>query len=117
MKKLASTIAIARWLEKKQEWYQQELIAQQNLRHIERAKLENLLHQLRNPLTALRTFSKLLIKRFLPEEKDRSIAKSMLRESERLQELLEQFEAETEVLDPRYFKNDFGAFIGIRLWQ
>jgi signal transduction histidine kinase len=98
IEKIASTIAIARWLERRQEWYKQELINQQNLRHLERAKLEDLLHQLRNPITALRTFSKLLIKRFLPEEKNRSIADSMLRESDRLQELLEQFEAEN--LDP-----------------
>lgn len=99
IEKIANTIAIARWLERRQQWYKQELITQQNLRHIERARLENLLHQLRNPLTALRTFSKLLIKRFLPEEKDRSIANSMLRESDRLQELLEQFENETEFND------------------
>jgi signal transduction histidine kinase len=98
VEKIARTIAIARWLERRQEWYKQELINQQNLRHLERAKLENLLHQLRNPITALRTFSKLLIKRFLPEEKESSISNSMLRESDRLQELLEQFEAEN--LDP-----------------
>jgi signal transduction histidine kinase len=50
---------------------------------------------LRNPLTALRTFGKLLLKRFANAEDDRLIVEGMLRESDRLQQLLESFESET----------------------
>ncbi|NBD32645.1 MAG: histidine kinase, partial [Cyanobacteria bacterium] len=56
----------------------------------QRDHLDDILHQLRNPLMALRTFGKLLLKRFQPEddEKKRSLAENMMRESERLQQLL-----------------------------
>jgi signal transduction histidine kinase len=43
-------------------------------------------------LTAIRTFGKLLIKRLNPDERDRSIANSIVRESDRLQELLQHLE-------------------------
>ena len=53
--------------------------------------LDSLLHQFRNPLTALRTFGKLLMKRLQPGDKNREVATSIVRESERLQELLQKF--------------------------
>lgn len=63
------------------------------------------MHQLRNPLTALRTFSKLLLKRLLPEDRNRQVAQSLLRESDRLQDLVQEFEGslapiETSTLSP-----------------
>jgi signal transduction histidine kinase len=96
VEEIASTLAIARFLELQYQWTQEQLVAQQNLRRIEHDRLDDLLHQLRNPLTALRTFSKLLIKRLLPEDRNLSVAKSILEQSDRFQELLQQFEAETE---------------------
>ncbi|WP_371357188.1 histidine kinase dimerization/phospho-acceptor domain-containing protein, partial [Hydrocoleum sp. CS-953] len=54
--------------------------------------MHNILHQLKSPLTALRTFGKLLLKRFLPEDKNWNIANSILRESDRLRELIEQID-------------------------
>ena len=48
------------------------------------------MHQLKSPLTAVRTFGKLLLKRLLPEDKNHKIADGILRESDRLQELLQQ---------------------------
>jgi signal transduction histidine kinase len=94
IEKIAQTLAIARWLDHSYQWYQEQLAKQQNLRRIEQNRLDDLLHQLRNPLTALRTFSKLLIKRLLPGDRNQSVAKGILRESDRLQELLQQFETE-----------------------
>jgi len=52
-----------------------------------------LLHQFRNPLTALRTFGKLLVKRLNPNDANRSVVDSIIRESDRLQELLKQLDA------------------------
>ena len=91
---IAKSLAIARFLERQSQWYQEELTKQQNLYNWEQDRTDDLFHQLRNPLTALRTFSKLLLKRFLPESRERSIAESILRESDRLADLLQQFETE-----------------------
>ncbi|WP_371357189.1 sensor histidine kinase, partial [Hydrocoleum sp. CS-953] len=59
--------------------------------------MHNILHQLKSPLTALRTFGKLLLKRFLPEDKNWNIANSILRESDRLRELIEQIDKTVDV--------------------
>ncbi len=93
---IAKSLAIARFLERQSQWYREELTRQQNLYNWEQDRTDDLLHQLRNPLTALRTFSKLLLKRFLPKSRERSIAESILRESDRLADLLQQFETELE---------------------
>jgi signal transduction histidine kinase len=100
IEKIAQTLAIACLLDRRQEWYQEQLSEQQAMRRIERDRLDNLLHQLRNPLTALRTFSKLLLKRLLPEDPNRLAAQGILRESDRLQELLQEFEEDLEALAP-----------------
>ncbi|MCC0179342.1 GAF domain-containing sensor histidine kinase [Waterburya agarophytonicola K14] len=95
VEEIARTLAIARFLELQYHWTQQELTIQENLRRIERDRLDNLIHQLRNPLTAFKTFSKLLIKRILPGDRNHKVAKSLLEQSDRFQQLLEQFEAES----------------------
>lgn len=93
---IAQSLAIARFLERQSQWYREQLTKQQSLYNWEQDRTDDLLHQLRNPLTALRTFSKLLLKRFLPETREHSIAESVLRESDHLANLLQQFEAELE---------------------
>ncbi len=89
---IAQTIAIARSIEQRREWFEQQLHKQQYLQQQQRDLLDNLLHQFRNPLTALRTFGKLLLKRFTPEDANRAVADNIVRESDRLQELLKQFD-------------------------
>ncbi|MGL5943217.1 MAG: GAF domain-containing sensor histidine kinase [Waterburya sp.] len=96
VEEIARTIAIARFLELQYHWTQGELIREQNLRRVEHDRLDDLFHQLRNPLTALRTFGKLLLKRLLPEDPKHQLAQNLLAQSDRFQELLEQFEAESE---------------------
>ena len=96
IEEIAKTLAIARFLDCSDRWHKQQLAKQEKINRLERDRLDNLLHQLRNPLTALRTFSKLLIKRLLPEDRNQSVAKNILREGDRLQELLKQFEVEVE---------------------
>ena len=95
IEEIARTLAIARFLELQYRWTQKELTEQENLRRVERDRIDTLIHQLRNPLTALRTFSKLLLKRFLPEDSNHKVATSLLEQSDRFQQLLEQFEAES----------------------
>ena len=93
---VAQTLAIARFIERQSQWYRKQLELQQEANRWQQDRLDDLLHQLRNPLTALKTFSKLLIKRLLPDDKNQSLAESMLRESDRLSGLLQQFEAEVD---------------------
>ena len=92
-------ISIAYGLDQQQSQREQQATVQSQLRDLEKARMDDLLHQLRNPLTALRTFSKLLLKRLLPSDKGHSIVQSMLRESDRLQELLQSFETELDVIE------------------
>ncbi|NJL81826.1 MAG: sensor histidine kinase, partial [Chloroflexaceae bacterium] len=98
IREISRTLAIARRLERQRLWYEQRLHEQQHQQQRERHRLDDLLHQLRNPLTALRTFSKLLLKRLLPADRNWPVAESLLRESDRLQELLLRFEGQLEPL-------------------
>jgi len=92
IEKIARTLAIACLLDRERTWYQQQFESSQKMRSLERNRLDDLLHQLRNPLTTLRTFGKLLLKRLLPGDRNQKVAQGILQESERLQELLAQFE-------------------------
>ncbi|MEH2321151.1 GAF domain-containing sensor histidine kinase [Nostoc sp.] len=92
IQRIAQTLAIACILDQRRAWFEQQLREQQILQEKQRDLLDNLLHQFRNPLTALRTFGKLLLKRLRPADPNRDVANSIVRESDRLQELLQQFE-------------------------
>ena len=98
IEEIVRTIAIARFIELQYHWTRDKLTVQENLRRIEHDRLDNLLHQLRNPLTALRTFGKLFLKRLLPDDPNIKLAQSILAQSDRFQALLEQFEAESNKL-------------------
>ena len=94
---IAQTIAFAGILDRKQIWLAQQLKQQQQLQSQQQDLLHNLLHQLRNPLTAIRTFGKLLIKRLNLEDPHRGFANSIVRESDRLQELLQHLEKAIDI--------------------
>ena len=100
IEKIVRTLALACRLERQQSGRQQQANRQEKLRHQERERLDNLLHQLRNPLTALRTFSKLLLKRLLPNDPSVPAVEGILREGDRLRELLAEFEADLEPIVP-----------------
>lgn len=95
---IAQTLAIARLLDSHQQWYQEQLSKQQTLQEQEYDRLDDLFHQLRNPLTALQIFGKLLLKRLNSDKKSIVIAEHIVRESEHLQELLQDFELERQSL-------------------
>jgi signal transduction histidine kinase len=96
IERVAQTLALAYILDRRRAWLQQQLHSSQILQEKQRDLLDNLLHQFRNPLTALRTFGKLLIKRLGVADANRDVAASIVRESDRLQELLQKFD---EVID------------------
>ena len=93
IERIARTLAIAYIMDQRRVWVEQQLTQKQLSQAQQRERLDDLLHQFRNPLTALRTFGKLLLKRLRPGDKNNEVAASIVRESDRLQELLQQFDA------------------------
>lgn len=95
IEQVAQTLAIACVMEQRQGWLGDQLAQQQMQLQLRQNQqhdvLDNLLHQFRNPLTALRTFGKLLVKRLRPGDANYDVANSIVRESDRLQDLLQQF--------------------------
>jgi signal transduction histidine kinase len=92
MQQIARTLALACFLDQRSQWMHQELGSARQIQAQVYDTMHNLLHQFKSPLTALRTFGKLLARRLVPEDKNRNVAFSIVRESERLQELLGQFD-------------------------
>ncbi len=99
IQRIAQTLAIACILDQRRAWLQQQLHQQQILQEQQRDLLDNLLHQFRNPLTAIRTFGKLLMKRLRSSDPNRDVAGNIIRESDRLQELLQQFDRVIELTE------------------
>jgi signal transduction histidine kinase len=92
IERIARTIAIACVLDQRGQWLEHDLRQLRRLQAEQHDIFDTLLHQFRNPLTALRTFGKLLLRRLLPEDRNRELATGIVRESDRLQELLQQFD-------------------------
>jgi signal transduction histidine kinase len=89
---IAESLAAACVLDWRVRWLAQDLQQQQLLEERKADLFDNLLHQFRNPLTALRTFGKLLVKRMQPSDVNHSAAEGIVRESDRLQDLLKQLD-------------------------
>jgi signal transduction histidine kinase len=92
MQQIARSLALACILDQRSQWMQQQLGSARQIQAQVYDTMHNLLHQFKSPLTALRTFGKLLARRLVPEDKNRNVAFSIVRESDRLQELLSQFD-------------------------
>ena len=91
IKEITNTIAIARILEQKQQITETQLTQLQQFRQLENDHLDDFLHQLRNPLTAIRTFAKLLLKRLVVDDPNYNTSQSIYRESDRIKELIADF--------------------------
>jgi signal transduction histidine kinase len=89
MEKITQTLAFACVLDR-------QLREERYYRQWERQRLDTFLHQIRNPLTALKTFGKLLLKRLLPEEGHDPAVTGILRESDRVRDLIAEFEAQID---------------------
>lgn len=89
---IANTLALACVLDQRYQWLEREHRQQQIFQAQQHDLIDNLLHQLRNSLTALQTFGKLMLKRLLPGDTNRTIADNIVRETDRLKELSQQLE-------------------------
>ncbi len=92
LEEIAHTLAIAFVMDQRGQWLQQQWQRKQLNQAQQSETFHDLLHQFRNPLTALRTFGKLLLKRIQPGDVNQSAAAGIVRESERLEGLLQQFD-------------------------
>jgi signal transduction histidine kinase len=88
-------------MDRRSQWLDTQQQEQRVLHRQQKDLMDNLLHQFRNPLTAMRTFGKLLMKRMVETDGNREVASSIVRESDRLQGLLVQFEAAVDLTEDR----------------
>jgi signal transduction histidine kinase len=95
IEQISRTVSLAAIIDQERQWAVQTLQKQQQLQGRQQKLFDNLLHQLRNPLTAIYTFGKLLVKKIPAEDANRRIALNILRESEHLKELMEQLDSFT----------------------
>ncbi len=113
IEQIAQTLTAGCILDWRAQWLAQDLQQQQLLEERRNDLFDDLLHQFRNPLTALRTFGKLLVKRLRPGDSNHSVAESIVRESDRLQELLKQLDVaidlEVEDLVPLFSSDRISA--------
>lgn len=94
---IADTLAIACILDQRSQWLANAQYQQRALQSEQHQTLSNLLHQFRNPLTALKTLGKLLHKRFGEDDNNRKIAASIVEQSDRLEEMLRQFDGAIDI--------------------
>ncbi len=97
LQQVARTLANACILEQRSQWLKEKFKEQKQLQSQQYDRMHSLMHQFKSPLTALGTFGKLLLKRLLPEDKNKEIANSIVRESDRLRELVEQIDETIDV--------------------
>lgn len=90
LEQVSYTLSAACGMEHRLQWLQNRFQQQEIVQERQQDLLDNLIHQFRNPLTALRTFGKLLVRRLGAEDPNQRVAEGIVRESDRLQALLKQ---------------------------
>ncbi|PZO44951.1 MAG: histidine kinase [Pseudanabaena frigida] len=87
IQQIANTLAIACAIDRRNQW----LAANQQRNYEQQSNfLASLLHQLRNPLTAIRTFAQLLSRRIVAEDPNQKFVVGILRETQHIQDLLSE---------------------------
>jgi signal transduction histidine kinase len=89
---VAQSLAGGCVLERRNQWLQSQLAHKSGLQSRQSEIFHNLLHQFRNPLTAVSTFGQLLVKRLEPEDPNQPIVTGIVRENKRLRELVTHFD-------------------------
>lgn len=92
LEECARSITLACVLDQRGQWLKNQLAALDQVQDQQSDRFHELLHQLRSPLTALNTFGKLLAKRLPQQDRNQTLVTNMLRESDRMQELLGYFD-------------------------
>lgn len=92
LKHTASTLAIACVMDQRAQFLAQRQDQHRQLQGQNYDTFSMLLHQVRNPLTTLRTLGKLLLKRLQPGDENRSLVETIVAESHHLDSLLQQFD-------------------------
>lgn len=96
---VAQSLAAGCVLERRNQWLQTQLAHKRGLQSRQSEVFHNLLHQFRNPLTAVSTFGQLLVKRLDPADTNQPIATGIVRESKRLRELVTHFDQAVAIGD------------------
>jgi signal transduction histidine kinase len=87
---IAQSLSMGCLLDRRLHWVQDRYQRQELIQEQRQDILDNWIHQLRNPLMALRTFGKLILRRLQPEDPNRSTVESLIREGDRIESLLAQ---------------------------
>ncbi|WP_299485333.1 ATP-binding protein [Acaryochloris sp. IP29b_bin.137] len=111
LQQIADTLAIACILDQRSQWLANSQYQQRALKSEQHQTLSNLLHQFRNPLTALKTLGKLLQKRFSEADNNRKIAASIVEQSDRLEEMLHQFDDAIDLGEAAIEPGDVDAWV------
>ncbi|MGB7086847.1 MAG: HAMP domain-containing sensor histidine kinase [Phormidesmis sp.] len=96
---VAQSLAAGCVLERRNQWLQSQLAQKRRLQSRQSEIFHNLLHQFRNPLTAISTFGRLLVKRLESDDPNQPVATGIVRESKRLRELVTHFDDAVAVGD------------------
>lgn len=99
MEECARSLTLACVLDQRGQWLKSQLTSLDRVQNQQSDRFHELLHQLRSPLTALKTFGKLLAKRLPQEDQNQNLVVNMLRESDRMQELLGYFDDTLQAAD------------------
>lgn len=92
VEEIAHSLAAGCVLERRNQWLQGQISDKRDLQSRQSEIFHNLLHQFRNPLTAVTTFGQLLVKKLEPEDPNQKIATGIVRESKRLREMVTHFD-------------------------
>ena len=96
---VAESLAAGCVLERHNHWLQHQLSQKRSLQSRQSEIFHNLLHQFRNPLTAVSTFGQLLVRRLATEDPNQAVATGIVRESKRLRELVSHFDQAVAIGD------------------
>ncbi len=89
---IAQSLALACVMDQRYLWGQREREQERLMRLQQHDLMDNVLHQFRNSLTALQTFTKLMLRRLAPGDRNQELVANIQHETDRLRELAQQME-------------------------
>lgn len=89
---IAQSLALACVMDQRYLWGEREREQERLIRLQQHDLMDNVLHQFRNSLTALQTFTKLILRRLAPGDRNQELVANIQHETDRLRELAQQME-------------------------